>query len=104
MGSPNVGMECAKIGGNPKLGRKFSPRHNPACTACAAAEEWAVAMPTSAKCPFDGEQIQIEGVPHRVSTIGSGLVVLKGKTPSGWCGTYRWRIDDKTPEEFADRI
>ena len=50
----------------------------------------------SSQCPF--KLVNIEGVPHK---IHKGLVVLKGKTPSGWSGTFRWNVSDRTPEMFA---
>ena len=56
-------------------------------------------MPSRSDCPF--QSILIEGVPHKVN---KGLVVLKGKTESGWHGTFGWRAEEKTPEMFAKRI
>ena len=53
----------------------------------------------SSQCPF--KLVNIEGVPHK---IHKGLVVMKGKTPSGWSGTFRWHVNDRTPEMFEERL
>eukprot|EP00966_Prymnesium_polylepis_P076413 1771255-Prymnesium_polylepis.2 len=50
------------------------------------------------KCPFTS--ITIEGEPQKVT---NNVVYLKG-TPSGWSGSFRWNMADKTPEQFAARI
>ena len=50
------------------------------------------------KYPF--KSITIEGVTQKVT---SNVVLLKG-TPSGWGGSFRWKVSDKTPEQFAARI
>ena len=50
------------------------------------------------KCPF--KSVTIEGV---LQNVTSNVVYLKG-TPSGWGGSFRWKVSDKTPEQFAARI
>ena len=50
------------------------------------------------KCPF--KWITVEGVSQKVT---SNVVYLKD-TPSGWGGSFRWHVTDKTPEQFEARI
>ena len=56
-------------------------------------------MPTTQRCPF--EYITIMGVRQRVV---SGKNVHLKDLPNGWSGTFRWNVEDTTPEKMERRI
>ena len=55
-------------------------------------------MPTTQRCPF--EYITIMGVRQRVV---SGKNVHLKDLPNGWSGTFRWNVEDTTPEKKMER-